>query len=71
MAICDLSDLDTAMCSHCRGLDVRDVVSEGVQARTKAQHNGTCPGCDQRINVNDDIFLVHHKWYCADCIGDS
>lgn len=71
MAECALTELDTAQCSHCRGLDKRrplPLIDRPVALHTmNATRGGRCPGCDDRIREGDLIGVVDGEWLCEEC----
>lgn len=65
--ICDLTELPSEMCSHCRGLDAKPI--RVLAERTiPAFYPGACPGCGGRIHPGDSIGLVDGDWLCPECV---
>jgi hypothetical protein len=63
---CELSDLPTEMCSHCRGLDKKPA-RQPAQMWTTARYNGPCFNCGDGIREGDQIGLVDGAWLCQRC----
>jgi hypothetical protein len=75
---CDLTDLLTSSCSHCRGLDdqrkgVRMSHAPGgtqeptVGARFEARYGGRCPACDDAIRADDTVGYLDDEVCCESC----
>lgn len=62
---CALTDLDPAMCSHCRGLDLVDRIE--VAFTTTAQYRSRCWNCERRIHEGDEIGSLDGEWICQRC----
>lgn len=57
--VCELSDLPTSMCSHCRGHDVVELQDlETVGQPFDARVPGQCARCVHRIEQGDAILRV-------------
>lgn len=64
---CEMSDLPTEMCSHCRGLDKRpEKVAAGHWIAAKFASK--CDVCDGWIREGDPIGYVEDGyWVCGRC----
>lgn len=36
---------------------------------TSARRPGVCPGCRDRIDVDDELGLVDGSWFCTGCVS--
>ena len=73
---CELTNLETAMCAHCRVAPVPRTPS-GSQAADgavwfHANHPGTCAGCGTEYDAGTPICkAVHSGWIAACCFSPS
>lgn len=71
MSICELTDLPSEMCAHCRGLAgpaERDTYE--VDAYALAKFSGRCPACDGPIRSGDWVGHTDAHggmWVCRRC----
>lgn len=70
MAVCEQSDLPTAMCSHCRGLDQRAGAPSPDLPSREARYSTRCSG-GEWIRQGDPIYMVDGEWVCHDCAGGA
>jgi hypothetical protein len=65
---CDLTDLLTSACSHCRGLDKpepRD--ADVVGARFESRYGGRCPRCDRGFREGATVGYLDDEVCCGSC----
>jgi hypothetical protein len=72
-ARCDLTDLPTDGCAHCKGLNPTPAAPRGHQSGDlgpwiSARYEGRCAGCGDDINPGDTIRADGQGgWLCHDC----